>query len=571
MKSVIARNPSSRAIFLLVSIICGFSVPAVNVAASERVVRSNAPVGNAGMVSSAHELATLAGVEVLEQGGNAFDATVAVAATLTVVEPTSSNLFGGYGTLIVYDAEGGKLRYLDNNGRFPRATDADVFRQANDPNSMSRTAQAVSTPGNLLGFETLWKEFGTQPWEDLLQTATRLAADGVSVSPPLARSLRDNWKYLSAYPKTFYGKNGRPLETGDVLVQKDLADSFRATARQGAAALYGGLLGQKLDAAMKRRNGFLAMEDLTRHRAEWFPPISIDYRDYQLVTAGPPSNSFAALLAAGIMSQFDNRALGSNTAPYLHRLAETSKHAYGARLRYAGGPETNPPPLDRLLSHAYWKRQAGLVDFDRATAFVPPGPLATEGQDTTHFVVADRWGNVVSATITLGTAFGSTVMVEGTGIWLNNSLAYCTFFPPGNAMDALPGNRKHSSKSPTIIMKDGRPWAAIGTPGGHTIPQTVPQMAINLIDFEMDIQQSLDTPRIAFSEPDKLLLDERISPEVQSQLRALGHNVQLKKAVGLPHALRIDFDALGKPTHFVGAADRYGVGKAIGLNVAPAE
>ncbi len=531
------------------------------------VVRCDALTGTGGMVSAGHELASLAGVKVLEQGGNAFDAAVAVASTLTVVEPMMSNFFGGYGTLIVYDAKRGQVRYLDNNGRFPKATNADVFRRAVDRETMIRTAQAVSTPGNLRGFEALWKEYGTRPWNELLNDATQLAEDGVAVSSLLARTLDEAWRYMSPYSRSFYGKNDKPLREGELLVQSDLAGSFRLASREGAAALHGGPLGKKLDAQMKRQGGFLAIEDLVAHKAEWFEPIAIDYRGFEVVTAGAPSNSFAALVTAGIMSRYDNRAAKANTTAYLHRFAEVTKHGFWARLKYAGGPEENPPPLEMLLSPDYWDRQAGTLVAERAASFEPPGASAVEGNDTTHFVVADRWGNVVSATITLGHAFGSAVMVGGTGIWLNNSLAYCTFEPPGNPMDALPGNRKHSSKSPTIIMKDGRPWAAIGTPGGHTIPQSIAQMVVNLIDFEMNVQQAIDAPRIAFAEPDTLYVDKRIPIEVRSGLEALGHQIELKDGIGLPHALRIEYDQDGKPARFVGAAASRGVGKAIGLNV----
>ena len=288
------------------------------------------------------------------------------------------------------------------------------------------------------------------------------------------------------------------------------------------------------------------------------------------IAAGAPSNSFAALVATGVMSRYDNAALGSNTTAYLHRFAEATKHAFWTRLTYAGGPEVNPPPLDMLLSEAYWQEQADALDTTRAGSFSPPGPTSTEGADTTHFVVADRWGNVVSATITLGQGFGSTVFVEEAGIWLNNSMAYSTYEPKGNPMDATAGNRKHSSKSPTLIMKDGRPWAAIGSPGGHTIPQTVAQLAINLIDFEMDLQTAVDTPRVAFTEPDVLLVDERVPEPVRAELEAMGHTVRPTRGIGLPHALRIEYDAEGRPTRFVGAADSRGVGTAVGLDTATA-
>ena len=533
------------------------------------VVRTNEPMGNGGMVSSAHELATLAGVEVLENGGNAFDATVAVAAALTVVEPQNSNLFGGYGTVVTYEADSGDLRYLDMNGRFPKATNADVFRAADDLRVMLRTAQSVSTPANLHGFEALWQEYGTQPWTDLLASAVQHAAEGVEVSEPMARSIAGTWQYFSEYAKAIYGKDGEPLEAGDLIVQTDLAEAFRLAAELGGEALYGGPVGELMVAEMERGGGFLAMEDLVEHEAEWFEPVEIDYRGHQVVTAGAPSNSFAALVAAGIMSRYDNATLGFNSTAYLHRFAEAVKHASWTRLKYAGGPEKDPPPFDLLLSDAYWQEAADALDAHAATGFDPPGQVTTEGEETTHFVVADRWGNVVSATITLGQGFGSAVMVEGAGIWLNNSMAYSTFFPAGNPMDALPGSRKHSSMSPTIILRDGRPWAAIGSPGGHTIQQSVAQLVVDLIDFEMAIQEALDVPRVAFSEPDVLLIDQRVPEEIRQQLATMGHNVRETSGVGLPHGLRIQYDASGDVSLFFGAADSRGIGKAIGLSVAP--
>ena len=536
------------------------------IATETPVARTDGPTGTGGMVASAHRRATEAGVEILELGGNAFDAAVAVASTLTVVEPMHSSIFGGYGTVVIYDTERGELRYLDNNGRFPRAANSDVFRKADRLQDMMRTAKAVSTPGNLHGFEALWEEHGSLPWADLWEAAIFHADEGVAVTAPLGRAIAGAWEHFSDRAKEIYGAGGEPFAEGDWLGQHELAASMRTVAAEGAVALYGGSLGEAVIAEIERRDGFLAMVDLAEHEAEWFEPISIDYRGFQVVTAGAPSNSFAALVAAGIMSRYDTAALGSNTTAYLHRFAEATKHAFWARLKYAGGPDVNPPPLGMLLSEAYWQEQADALDTSHAASFAPPGPTSTEGADTTHFVVADRWGNVVSATVTLGQGFGSAVLVEDAGIWLNNSMAYSTYEPKGNPMDALAGNRKHSSKSPTIIMKDGRPWAAIGSPGGHTIPQTVAQLAINLIDFEMDVQTAVDTPRVAFAEPDVLLVDERVPESVRAELEAMGHNVRPNGGIGLPHVLRIDYDADGRPTRFIGAADSRGVGTAVGLD-----
>ena len=509
-----------------------------------------------GAVSSAHPLATAAGIEILEEGGNAFDAAVAVASVLTVVEPMNSNLIGGYGSLIVHVGETGETRYLDNNGRFPALTDSDVFRAAEDRSQIVRTAQAISTPLNLQGFEKLWRELGSLEWARLLNDATRHAEEGVAVSAPLAGSIDRAWEHFSDYSRSFYGADGRPLAEGELLIQKDLAASLRAVASDGSDALRGGALGQAIDAEMKRRGGFLRLSDLEEQDAEWLDPISIDYRGVEVVTAGAPSNSFASLVCLGLMSRFDNAASGHNSATTLHRFAEATKHAFWARLAYAGGPEVNPPPFDRLLSEAYWQEQADLIG-SAASGFEPPAISVEEGASTTHFVVADAEGNVVSATITLGQGFGSAVMAEGIGVWLNNSLAFSTYEPKGNPMDAIPGARKHSSKTPTLLLKDGKPWIAIGTPGGHTIPQTTPQMVMNLVDFELDLQTAIDAPRVSFAEPDRLLVEPGLSAEVVAALEQLGHQTE-ESGPGLAHALMIESTSSG--LQFEVAADSRGVG-----------
>jgi len=265
-----------------------------------------------------------------------------------------------------------------------------------------------------------------------------------------------------------------------------------------------------------------------------------------------------------MMSWFDPRELGHNSIAYLHRYAEVTKHAFWTRLRWAGDPEVAPPPLDMLLSEEYWRERVAQIDPARATPFEPPTGFPDQNSHTTHFVVADQWGNVVSATQTLGNAFGSRIMPQGTGVWLNNSLAYCTFEPEGNPMDAFAGRHKLSGDVPLFVMRDGRPWIAIGTPGGHTIDQTVPQIVMNAIDFGMDIQQAIAAPRISFFEPDSLGVEDRIPQEVRDALRRMGHNVRPVRAIGSAHGLTIEYDRAGRPVRFLGGADPRGRGKAQG-------
>jgi gamma-glutamyltranspeptidase/glutathione hydrolase len=520
--------------------------------------------GTQGMVSSAHPLASEAGIEILRQGGNAFDAAVAVAAALNVVEPANSGV-GGYGTILIYAAEKKRVRFLDSSGKIPSGVDSDAFRSPN-PGYLEnrRGAKAVSTPGNINAWKAMSQEYGRLDWKTLFAPAVHLAEEGFALDDGPAGLIQYLYDSMPAHAREFYGKNGRPLQVGERLVQKDLAATLKAVADQGPAVFYSGRLGEAIHAEMERSGGFLSLRDLREDKAEWWEPISIPYRDFTVYTASPPATAFPSLIRLGIMSRFDLRKLGHNSTGYLHRFAEVTKHAFWCRLAYAGDPEIHPPPLGKLLAPSYWEKMAAGISLEQATPFQPPGGRIKEGRNTTHFVVADRWGNIVSATQTLGNAFGSRIMPPGTGIWLNNSLAYCTFEPKGNPMDAHPGHRKLSGDCPTIIFRGGRPWAALGTPGGHTIGQTVPQMVMNLIDFKMDIQEAIAAPRVSFIEPDTLALDAGISSDVVRELIQLGHKLREGSRLGNAHGLRIEFGSEGKPVRFWGAADPRGRGRAVG-------
>jgi gamma-glutamyltranspeptidase/glutathione hydrolase len=348
-------------------------------------------------------------------------------------------------------------------------------------------------------------------------------------------------------------------------VQADLGRSLRLVAAEGPEAFHGGVLGQAVAAEMEARGGFLSLEDLRENEAEWWAPIGIEYRGHRILTASPPANSFPALVRLGLMSRFDVAGMGHNSVDYLHTFAEVTKHAFWIRLRWAGDPDVAPPPLDRILSPAYWDREARAIDPRRARPFEPPGVAGDVGENTTHFVVADRWGNVVSATQTLGNLFGARIMPRGTGIWLNNSLAYSTFEPKGNPMDAHPGRRKLSGDVPLFVVDgEGRPLVALGTPGGHTIGQTIPQIVMSILDFGMDIQAAVSAPRVSFAEPDVLLVEEAIPQEVRAALERRGHHLRARGGIGNAHGLIIRWGSDGMPEAFTGGADPRGAGLARG-------
>jgi gamma-glutamyltranspeptidase/glutathione hydrolase len=521
------------------------------------------------MVCSAHPLATQAGLEILEAGGNAFDAAVAVAAALNVVEPMMSGM-GGYGVTLLYDAQKGTIRCLDSSGRFPAATDADVFR-APTPGYLEnrKGAKAVSTPGNARHWETLSKEYGKLPWARLLAPAIKLADGGFSISSNTAGHIQSEFPAFPEHARRIYGKDGKPLQAGDRLVQKDLARSLRLLATHGARVIHGGELGEAIDKTMREAGGFLRLDDLKANRAEWWDPVRIDYRGYQVVAVPLPNNAWNGLYRLGIMSCFDVGKMGHNSPAYLHTFAEATKLAYAARLQYAGDRDHNPPPLDRLLSQKHWALEAAKITPQKTLPLqmpFTPVPSPKDGgkeEHTTHFVIADAQGNVVTSTQTLGTLFGSKVLVPGTGIWLNNSMQFCTFEPKGNPMDALPGRRKLAGFCPVLVVHGGKPWIAIGSPGGHTIVQTVPQMVMNMIDFHMDVQQAIAAPRLSFVEPDVIAVDPGVPESVRKELSRLGHNVQVKR-LGNAHGLTIEYDNRGRPQRFTGGADPRGEGQAMG-------
>ena len=357
-----------------------------------------------GMVSSAHPLATEAGLEILAKGGNAFDAAVAVAAALNVVEPMMSGL-GGYGTILVYSAEEGRARFLNSSGRIPRGVDSDVFRSPT-PNYREnrRGPKAISTPGNVQAWAAMSENYGVLPWPDLFEPAARLAEEGFNIDARAAGSIESAWEDFPDHVRAFYGTEGRPLEEGERLVQADLARSLRLVAAEGPQVLHGGALGEAIDAAMQESGSFLRLSDLAEMEAEWWEPIQIDYRGHQVMVPPPPANSFPALVRLGMMSLVDVEGLGHNSVDYLHVYAEVTKRAFWIRLRYAGDPEVNPPPLDTLLSAEYWEEASRPISMYEALPFAPPtmaGTREVPDGHTTHFVVADSNGNVVSATQTL--------------------------------------------------------------------------------------------------------------------------------------------------------------------------
>ena len=548
-------------------------------APASRNTAARPAVGTNGMVSSAHPLATRAGLEIMEDGGNAFDAAVAVAASLGVVEPMMSGV-GGYGAIVVYSTEERRTRFLEVGSRTPASLDPSVFRPPTPGYAENRCgARAVATPGNLNAWETMWEDYGEAEWQRLFQPAIGYADRGFPLDQETSAWLGSEYAAFPAHAQEIYGPTGVPLAAGERLVQDDLADSLRLISEEGSDAFYEGRLGAAMAAAAQNGGGFLSEEDLRRNRAEWRETIGLDYRDHRVVTAAPPSTAWAALVRLGMMDRYDAGPADHNTTAYVHAATEISKRVSTTTRRFAADPEKAPTPLGRLLSDEYLERESDRVDPNAVAPYDPPAQFDTAAtcsptgyrptgypdtqQHTTHFVVADREGNVVSATQTLGNVFGSKVMPEGTGIWLNDALAWSRFEPAGNVFDVYPAHQPLYALCPTIIMRDGRPRIAIGTPGGRTIQQTPPQIIANMLDFDMNVQQAVSAPRFSQVVPDLLVVEGGIPQRVSAELSTLGHDlVPAEYPLGNAHALTIEYG--GETTRFTGAADPRGGGSARG-------
>ncbi len=511
-----------------------------------------------GSVASAHPLATQAGQLILDNGGNAFDAAIAVAATLNVVEPMMSGI-GGYGTILTYDATQKKIQFLNPSGRFPVKTNTDLMRPPTPEFMQNRVGpKSISTPGNLNAWKAMHEKFGKMEWDLLFESAIKYAEKGFQISRNTAYSIRSAFDDFSDYSRQFYSTDGQPLKKGEILIQEDLANTFKTIASEGVTPFYQGKIAKAIDGQMKKVESFLSIEDLRENKAEWWEPLKIKYRDYDVYTASLPANSFAAFVNLGLMQQIPQEELEYNTAEYLHLFAEMTKESYKARLAFSFDPEVKKAPIDSILSTEVLQSMVSKIDRNEATNF--EAPFSPESKNTTHFVVIDKWGNIVSATQTLGNVFGSRVMVEGYGFWLNNSMAYSTFEPKGNPMDAFPGRHKLSGDCPIIIMKDNKPWAALGSPGGHTITQNVPQIIFNLIDFDMPMQKAIDAPKITFVEPNSIRVDRDLPQVVVNGLIEMGHYVAVG-SIGNANGIKIIRNKEGEIISFDVGIDKRGEGR----------
>jgi gamma-glutamyltranspeptidase/glutathione hydrolase len=528
-----------------------------------------------GLVASVHPVATQAGMVVLKHGGNAIDATVAVALTLGVVDADNSGIGGGC-FMLIHLADG-KLMAIDGREMAPAAATRDMFVRDGkaDPGLSQTGALASGVPGALAAYEYAVKKLGKKTFNDLILPAAEIAAKGFVVDAGYARSLRGVEADMAQFEssRAVFFKDGKPLTAGEVLRQPDLASTYRAIAEQGSDWFYRGPFAGATERWMKTNGGIMTAADFANYRIKLREPIETNYRGFRVVSFPPPSSGGVHVIEMlNILEDFDLRAMDEGTR--LHVMAEAMKLAFADRAYWLGDPDFAKVPRG-LISTSYAASLAKKIDRERATEVLSHGQPPNGGKNffkkhTTHFSVADAEGNWVACTATVNTSFGSKVVIPGTGVVMNNEMDDFSAQPGvpnyfglvGAEANAIaPGKRPLSSMAPTIVLKKGRPILALGAAGGPKIISQVVLELVGMLDLGMTPAEALAQPRIHHQwSPNELMVEKTLPANLRTDLKARGHMVKEVPYMGVSQIVGRSAD--GKS--FLGAADPRGQGTAAG-------
>lgn len=539
-----------------------------------------------GMVVSAQHLATEVGVDILKHGGSAIDAAVAVGYALAVVYPAAGNLGGG-GFMTIWFADGRKT-FLDFREKAPRAATRDMYldKDGNVIKGLSTTGWlAVGVPGTVSGLEYARKKYGTMTLKSLIEPAIKLAEDGFTLEQGDVDKLASETENLRRFPATteIFLNKGQPFVAGQRLVQPDLAGTLRLIGKHGADGFYRGKTGAAIVRASRAGGGIIDQEDLDRYTTRELAPIECDYRSYHVISAPPPSSGGVAICEMlNILEEYPLRELGWGSAQALHYEIEAMRHAYADRSSLLGDPDFVGNPSQKLIDKGYAARIRDTIKPDRAgiSGDIRQGVAPHEGSNTTHFSIIDDAGNAVSMTYTLNDEFGAKVVASGTGVLMNDEMDDFTPNPgaansygsvQGDANAIVPGKAPRSSMAPTIMTRDGKPVLILGTPGGRRIITTVLQTILNVVDFQMNIQEAVDVPRIHHQWLPDVTNMERyaLSPDTRKVLESMGHRFENSEPANHVAAILVGAPSLGGKAvgqnRFYGANDpRGGTGLALG-------
>jgi len=535
-------------------------------------------VGENGMVVAANPLAAEAGLEMLRRGGNAVDAAVAAAFAIGVVEPHGSGIGGG-GVMVIKLADSDEAVVIDYIARASHDATPDMLIW-DQPTPAERERRyttgwsSVLVPGTVAGLALAVERYGTLPLSEVLQPAIRLAREGFPVTATVFEALLDNYDALMADPETarVYLDEGIPYFEGDIMRLPDLADTLERIADEGPDVFYRGEIARKIADASRRGGGIITVYDLETYEPIVRSAIKTTYRGYELYSAPPAaSGGLLVLEALNVLEGFDLKAMGAGSAAAIHAVGESLRIGYLDRLRWVADPDYVRVPVEQLLSKVYAARARQRIDLERRAEYDRydlPDPRqvwaeAYDSSDTTHLGAVDSQGNIVALTQTLTHFFGAKVTVPGTGILMNNSLSGF-WYQPGNLNSIEGGKRPRSYMAPTLVLKNGRPYISIGSPGSGRIPTAVVQVLVNLIDHEMDPYEAVDAPRFYAATEPVLEVEGRFDPEVIEALREMGYEVQVREPYDLyfggVHLIVYDFEQ----DAWVGVADPRRDGAAAG-------
>lgn len=512
-----------------------------------------------GFVRSSHALANTIGAEVLAQGGNAVDAAVAVGYALAVVHPAAGNLGGG-GFAVIHLAGGTDIT-LDFREKAPRKATRDMFLDSDGSNVIPHAStlgyKAAGVPGSVAGMSAMLEKFGTRTLAELIAPAIPLAENGFRINSQQEGTMAEyapDMALFASSRKYFLKADGSPYKEGDLLVQKDLAKSLRAIAEQGPDAFYKGDIAELIAKDMRANGGIIDMEDLAEYSLVWRKPLKGTYRGYDIVTMGPPSSGGAHMLQILNIMELENiAAMGRCSPKTIHLMAEAMRYAFADRSEYMGDPDFIDVPLDMIIAKSYARDLRIKIKLagNKATpsAMVRPGlePLR-EGCNTTHYSVVDKWDNAVAITYTINKSYGSAAAIDGAGFLLNNNMDDFAVKPGvpnfyglvGNEANHIePGKRPLSSMAPTVILKNGRVFMLLGTPGGSRIITTNLQVISNVIDHGMNISDAVVAPRFHMQWlPDELRVEkDGLSQETAKALTAMGYTISVQPPMGDVNAI----------------------------------
>ncbi|MDC0348694.1 gamma-glutamyltransferase [Gammaproteobacteria bacterium] len=507
--------------------------------------QKNIAQGKNGMVTTQHFLATAVGEKILNSGGNAYDASIAVGFTLAVVLPRAGNIGGG-GFMVIHDSTINKQFSIDYREKAPIKSDKDMYLNSdgtfNDQKLSTFGYLASGVPGTVAGLWEVHSKFGSMEWSKLLEDAIYYAENGFYITPYLSDMLVKYESKLSFYPETkkIFQKNYQDFENKK-LVQKDLAKTLKLIAQYGRDGFYLGSVAEKIHTQMQLNGGLITKDDLENYQPVWRTPLKSTYRDTEIITMGPPSSGGVHVIQMlNILENHNVSKIEHNSSEYINLLTEIMKYAYADRSKYLGDPDYYKVPVSQIISKNYAKTINEKINVGKVTpsSVIYPGTFSdNESYETTHFSIVDKDGNAVSSTYTLNSTFGSGVVIKDTGILMNNEMDDFAAAPGipnqfgllgAEANQIVPGKRPLSSMTPTIVMKNGDFFLTTGSPGGSRIITAVLQSIINIVDYGMNLEEANAAKRIHHQwQPDLLQIESSIDPEIKNQLLELKYNIKI--------------------------------------------